>query len=84
MDKLDLYYLLLKAEDLYYNSSNIENKNIAIKFIKSYICYFHKDNINLFLEESEEFKEFIEDIKEELNNCPICNLNELCDVIRKL
>ena len=82
MDKEDLYYLLLKAEDIYYNSR--DNKNIAIQFIKSYISYYHKDNIELFLNELNEFENFIEDIKDELINYLTYDLNGLCDAIRKL
>lgn len=74
MDKEGLYFLLLKAEDIYYNSPN--DKNIAIQFMKSYISNYHKDNIELFINEFYEFKSFIEDIKDELINCKYVDIDE--------
>ena len=49
MDQLELSSILFKAEYLYYNNPSNEVKALALSFIKSYISFYYKNDIDSFI-----------------------------------
>ena len=83
MDKLGLSELLFYVENLYYNSFSYYDRFLAIKYIKSYISFYYKNDIDLFLEDLTVGDlgfiepEFISQIKNEIIECDYFDINEL-------
>ena len=49
MDQLELSSLLWKSEYLYYNYQSNKVKDLALSFIKSYISFYYKNDIDSFI-----------------------------------
>lgn len=49
MDQLELSDLLWKSEYLYYNSLSKKVKTLALSFIKSYVLFYYKNDIDSFI-----------------------------------
>ena len=85
MDKLELSQLFLYLENLYYDSLSFYDKYLAIKYIKSFISFYYKDNIDSFLEDLKigdlgfVESEFILSIREELISFDYYDIKELYD-----
>ena len=86
MDILDYSQALNNAEWVYWNN----NKKLIIKYIKSYVSLYFKDNIESFLNDlsigDRGFlsSDFINEIRGIINNYKVYNIKQLYDEIMSI